>query len=389
MIRKISIENFFSIKNELVLDFKLSKRVPDLEAFYKNEMGERYPKILAFFGHNAAGKTNILRALSFLKFFALGAVEMNKGGNAPFEPYLFDEESADQSTKFKLEFSIGEEVFSYILELNQSEVLLEVLKTKRSTYFKREGEKISGRLKMVKKLIGFIAEDVSVLTFCYKNKLQDPELEPVLNFFEDLSTNINPVGNEDLVNKTFRVNAIVKARLELKKRIVDFLKRASLGISDLRFKDKEIMCQGELKKRSCAYVYHRVNGEEKELLMTQESKGVQYLYLMLFEIFRALESGGTVIIDEVNAHLHAHVIKEFLDLFNDSESNPHGAQLILSGHADYIMNYLEKEQIILCEKNEFCVTEAFLLKDLKGLRRQDNIRDLYNAGAYGGIALEL
>ena len=71
MIRKISIENFYSIKDKQVLDLAVPSNAPDLSCFAVNKeiSATRIPKVVSIFGANASGKTTVLRVLGFLKWF--------------------------------------------------------------------------------------------------------------------------------------------------------------------------------------------------------------------------------------------------------------------------------------------------------------------------------
>jgi uncharacterized protein len=49
------------------------------------------------------------------------------------------------------------------------------------------------------------------------------------------------------------------------------------------------------------------------------------------------------------------------------------------------MNLLDKTQIILVEKDEDCISHAWRLDDMKGVRRDENWFAKYRAGAYRAI----
>jgi AAA15 family ATPase/GTPase len=107
---------------------------------------------------------------------------------------------------------------------------------------------------------------------------------------------------------------------------------------------------------------------------------------MLFETFiKILSSGGIAVIDEMESDLHPHLIPTILSLFTNAEINTHQAQLFFTCHHVEMLNHLLKEQIIFVEKNEQCVSEAFRLDELKGVRREENFFANYNSGRYGAI----
>ena len=107
--------------------------------------------------------------------------------------------------------------------------------------------------------------------------------------------------------------------------------------------------------------------------------------VLLRWILPALEHGGIVIIDEIEADLHPDMIMAVLDLFIDRERNPHNAQIIFTCHAHEILNELQKDQVLLIEKNPDGCSEAWRLGDMKKIRRDDNLYAKYRAGTYGAI----
>ncbi len=72
MLHRLEIENFYSIREPQVIDLRASGHAPEdadrLAPLWKGE-NERAPKVVALFGANASGKSNVLKALSFLVWF--------------------------------------------------------------------------------------------------------------------------------------------------------------------------------------------------------------------------------------------------------------------------------------------------------------------------------
>ena len=86
MLHKIEIENFYSIKDREVLDFTVSKNVPDSPANFVHSISDesiRVSKVAALFGPNASGKSTVLRSVYFLKNYILGKIDWDEN-NAPY-----------------------------------------------------------------------------------------------------------------------------------------------------------------------------------------------------------------------------------------------------------------------------------------------------------------
>ena len=167
----------------------------------------------------------------------------------------------------------------------------------------------------------------------------------------------------------------------------DVLSNLDLGIAEViieshSYVEKE---SGKSEETKIPFGIHRYGKQEQKLPLWYESSGTQATFVLLKKILPALEHGGIVIIDEMEADLHPDMITALLDLFIDRERNPHNAQIIFTCHAHEILNVLQKDQVLLIEKDPNGFSEAWRLGDMKGIRRDDNLYAKYRAGAYGAI----
>mgnify|MGYP003499233179 FL=1 len=90
----IELENFFSIKNKIRLDFRAgnihtaaAKMLSD-NVFEWN--GQKILKTVGLFGPNAAGKSNIMKAINFCCRMILDSHAHNQGIVFNFKPFKFD-----------------------------------------------------------------------------------------------------------------------------------------------------------------------------------------------------------------------------------------------------------------------------------------------------------
>ncbi len=98
-----------------------------------------------------------------------------------------------------------------------------------------------------------------------------------------------------------------------------------------------------------------------------------------------LAKSGVVVIDEMEADMHPDMLTTLLNLFINPEINPHNVQIIFTCHAHEVLNLLDKTQVMLVEKNENGMSEAWRLDEMQGVRRDDNLYAKYRAGAYGAV----
>ena len=69
-------------------------------------------------------------------------------------------------------------------------------------------------------------------------------------------------------------------------------------------------------------------GSTSIMFFADESLGTVKLFTALPYLYDTLEKGGVLIVDELENGLHLSLAKEIINLFTNSESNPHNAQLI-------------------------------------------------------------
>jgi AAA15 family ATPase/GTPase len=130
--------------------------------------------------------------------------------------------------------------------------------------------------------------------------------------------------------------------------------------------------------------------------MERESSGSIKALQLGGPIVLALMTGGVLIIDEIEAKLHPLITLDTINLFLNTESNPHQAQLIFATHDTNLLSYsdLRRDQIYFAEKNNWESTEVYSLSDFVYLRnnnkeekeRPDTDKEKrYIEGRYGAI----
>jgi len=149
MIINFSVENFLSIKDTISLSFEPvkyrdEKHLEDVY-IYKTNSGIEVLKLAIIYGANASGKTNILKALGFLKDFIVKPPIFRLIEETKVTPFKFTDEK--KPTKFELEFLYNDKRYLYFIELTEEKVITEELYSfnpKKALVFRRylESDKI-------------------------------------------------------------------------------------------------------------------------------------------------------------------------------------------------------------------------------------------------------
>ena len=88
----------------------------------------------------------------------------------------------------------------------------------------------------------------------------------------------------------------------------------------------------DVKSTHRIYDNHRVIDRTILPFLQIESNGTIKLLNILPTIFNVLNTGGILIVDEIENGLHPTVVKSMIDLFYNPKTNPFNAQLICTTH---------------------------------------------------------
>jgi hypothetical protein len=405
MLYKLEIENFFSIRDLQVLDLSIDANVPDLEGRYAPIFpgaDVRAPKVAAFYGANASGKTTALRALEFIATMARDSVQRTAPGIGDCERFN-DEVSASRPIRVAVELGgvmnltqailqraqAGEKVehgvYRYELDIEvdngvPKRIMNEALrqkplgKGKWQRVFERDAEGAvrdsrSFSLAGFQHLVKTLANNHTVLSSFAKFQ------HPTAKIFVEISRKVLTAATHFQADK--QVIDFLKTQPSMIERLNSELNRIDVGVEGLRLQNGPDGLTPMFKH----------SGLQVEMPWLLESHGTRAFIKMFPFLVSALEQGGVVAIDEMDAAIHPLVLPELLRWFYDKETrNKHDAQLWLSCHSASLLDDLNKEEIVICEKDRQGRTRIFSLMDVK-VRRDENHYRKYLGGAYGGVPL--
>jgi len=403
MITSLTVENFCSIREKTTVSLATRATTPTDDSFVKLQVtpSDKASVLLGIFGANASGKTNFLKCFSFLFHFINHSYQENANeSDIPVDGFIGHEDT----TKFELDFQRGKFAYRYFVELTAEKIVLETLKklnttsaSYRTILKRRPGVKgvllnyddEFEDLTAVKKLLKDRPRASMLSAGFLTNEKEFVSVHKTLGHYE---TNVTRSGKktpsrEDLMADIIECARYLEKHPALFEKAEHLLKSADLGIAGLRLGKIETFTENSSKSDevSFPYINHECIYGAFDLILSRESAGTQRLFTLLGSILPVLQEGGVAVIDEMESDLHPHLIKLILDLFQDPDNNPLGAQLIFTCHHVEILNQLAKEQIVLVEKNEHCQSKVYKLSDIKGVRREENYFSNYNSGRYGAI----
>lgn len=143
MIIRVRIRNFLSFNKEI--EFSMIPGQGRLKKEHKTTPigGYCVLKTAAIYGANAGGKSNLVKAIAFIKYLILHGTRPDS--LIDYHKFLLSKESQNELSKIEIEFQAGEKNFDYGIEFNNEEIVNEWLYefTKRSEsmiYDRKEGK---------------------------------------------------------------------------------------------------------------------------------------------------------------------------------------------------------------------------------------------------------
>jgi len=405
MIHSFTFKNFCSFAEAATINFvDIRKGIGTKNnMFCDSQSGEHLSKVTTLIGPNASGKTSALKALSFLSWFVSNSFVGLKGEEEiPLDAFAFLG-TKENISEFELIFEHEGSVYKYILHLCKTHVVLEELYSKKETQhftylFKREWNPENQITDITQRVPGLKTEIVkevlrkNVSLIAASVAIKNDALIDISRFWQTIISNVyrmgkswdtSSLGREKLFDATKDFNS----NQDFFKKAVNFLRDIDLGLDDIKIEERDApnAKTGEIRKIYLPYGVHNVDGKEYQLPFAFESSGTKNMFVLLNYLFPVIASGGVAVIDELEIDLHPHTLPRIIELFANPETNPKNSQLLFTSHSLEILNYIEKEQVVLVEKNKDCKSELYRLDEIKGVRRDDNIYAKYMAGAYGAV----
>lgn len=388
MLLSLEIDNLGCFADTAILDLPVAANVPAEEGRFASPLaGLRVPKVVVLFGPNASGKTTVLRAISVLAHFVQSSVDRPLQEPILVQPFQDDEWSM-RPTRIAVEF-IGTLVtetpcrYRYALAVRhdpdqQRVVLNEALSyaphARMRRLFERNGQTIRGsrefELTDHDVRLGTIRPNASVVSTLAKlNHAVSRRIVEALNAIHaNVFIHRFEVAEEEATRHYVRNPDSLSA-------LNTVLPALDIGISGVR------IIQGE---RGPLAVFQHA-GLRGPIPLFYESGGTKRLFAVLPLIERTLASGGLALLDEIDTELHPTLLPDIIRWFHDPQRNPHDAQLIATCHNPYLLEHLDKTEIWFTEKDSGGRASLFGLRDIQGVRRNDNFYRKYMDGAFGAI----
>ena len=395
-------------------------------------------KTSVLYGANGAGKSNLIKAISFLK-----DIVVNSGIDQSVNDKKFklNKENADKPISLEIEFSTGSKIFSFGVSLHNREIVEEWLYESGLTgddkliyertsseenkatikiaakYSKTQKEKLlielvkENLLKKDKILLGLaellkIDEITSVRNWLlYNLTIIFPEkhfhgILPILLSNKDLKE----FYDQNLHNFDTGVDQLLSVQWDLDQYMLNSnidmansgIKLTRQEIQDhiekntflLNEEKSEVIMKGVdgklIVKKAISYHKNSKN-EDIEFQVSEESDGTKRLIDLTPAFFNILKNDQTYIVDEIDRSLHPSLLCALITKALSAEEIK--GQMIFSSHESNLLNLeiFRQDEIWFVEKDEKGGnTKIYSLNEFKP-RHDLDIRKGYLTGRFGAI----
>lgn len=415
MLIEFTVENFRSFKGPQTFSMAASAASKHAENTFSAGLKGfgRFLRTAAIYGPNAAGKTNLLRALQFMQTLVINSAATTTGAAYAHTPFVFARAQRHKPSRFTVTFAQDgvwyEYGFAIGAERIEEEWLIEHVHARGRTMFERRyvdakkdyDWKFSPSLKGQKSVWSETTRPTA-LFLSTAVQLNSQQLLPVHNWFQ---RRLVVIAGVTTLNPTLTLQLL--GQPEGKARVLPFLQEADLGISD-------VTVTRELLPPNVGFIpapqqifeqvpgtnvlnlvrvtlSHKIKDEEQQqvgLDLLEESSGTQALFRSAGPWLNALTNGEVLLFDEIDTSLHPLLVKFLIERFHSEATNPHNAQLIFTTHNTSLLDQriFRRDQVWFVEKDRDASSKLYPLTDFKP-RNDEDLQRWYMRGRYGALPI--
>lgn len=431
MLIKFKVANYRSIRDELRLSMVPAAAAKEHIETHTTPSGIRDPDRLlrsgVIYGPNAAGKTNVLRALQFMQGLVISSAVAPPTAANPYDPFKLSSTTREAPSEFEVAFVQEDMLYEYGFKLTAEQVCEEWLYEyprgrERRLFYRKYNKKTKGydwsfsSLFRGNRLLWRDSTRANALFLSTAAQLNSVQLLPVSAWFQRRLVFIPGIMS---FNANLTLNLLNSP--EGKNILLPFVREADPGIADVELQREAlsgirlhqpglnipgtIMVQnpglpghvlfdqtspdGSPSIAKVSFSHNSIDGNDSiKLDMSQESAGTQALFITAGAWLNVLHNGEVLLFDEIDTSLHPLLTRFLVNQFHSDDTNPNGAQLIFSTHDTTLLSHanFRRDQIWFVEKGEDNATKLYPLTDFSP-RKDEAFERAYLRGRYGAIPI--
>lgn len=399
ILKSFYVSNFKSFKDEISFTTEIDYSKKEyLERNTFEEKEEVYNKVSYIYGANGSGKTNFCRAIGWLKSIIALSPIIAFNGEKSLKMNLFKSHLKGKDNYFKfeagyesipiyfcIELLIDDILYTYSFKTLNNIIIEEKLYKKvkrRELILNRTSERyedieLKGELLSFKPNIHIVREKALCLSMAniLNNKLAHKIIGAInkiivinMSKFKFLNILSESEYTEEKLNKYLEIIKVADPTIK-KLNVIFNENEASISVEAIHniYKNNEVV------------------GEIKVPFFEEQSHGTINIFELLPLVFKVLDEGGILVVDEIENVIHPNLLKAIIDKFYNKENNPLNAQLICTTHnTNLIEKDIRRDEIWLVDRDSYGQSYLNRLSDKK-VRQTESYSQKYLSGIFGGV----
>jgi uncharacterized protein len=414
MLIEFSVGNYRSFKEKVTFSMVAANLVSqdknlDTSNVFAVDKELSLVKSAAIYGANASGKSNLAKALNFMKWFMVNSSKETQSTEAiGVEKFRLSTETDDQPSFFEIVFLLDGQQHRYGFtadrEKVRSEWLYYVPKTRETKLFDRQADKFD--VAKVLKADGIAAKTRNnALFLSVSAQFNVEKSESILDW---LSYQVNLISGLDDESLSTTVSCLIDKQHHSE--IIELIQKLDLGIAGIEVEQihardvlKDVsdpqqrrllrmLSKNNIALNTISTTHSKFDSQGQQISLEEfdiddeESDGTKKIFALSSLLIDTLKNAKILIIDEFDARLHPLMSRSIVELFNSNETNPHNAQLIFMTHDTNLLSnkIFRRDQIWFTEKDRYGATALYSLAEYK-VRNDASFESDYIKGKYGAI----
>jgi AAA15 family ATPase/GTPase len=415
MLIEFRLQNFRSFKDCQTLSMVGAPLKDHVESntFDSSLRGfDRLLRTAVIYGSNAAGKTNLMRAVQFMQTFVISSA--SNTSQFPYSPFKLSKKTREAPSEFEIAFVEDGIRYEYAFSMGHKQIEKESLiehvqsqaRTKGRLLFERiwnnrskkytwdfgpsfKGERTTWRN----------STRANALFLSTATQLNSTQLKPVFDWFQK---KLVVVAGPTTLNQSLSLQLWNEP--DGKERLLPFLQEADLGIVDIMIETQPLPISGIVVQGPQAMLQQRAGQPTPDLVkvtfshasedqkfpvgfdFADESSGTQILFKTAGAWLNVLKNGEVLLFDEIDTNMHPKLLSFLIQKFHSGDSNPRNAQLICSTHNTSLMDQtiFRRDQFWFVEKDKAGASKLYPLTDFNP-RNDEVLENWYMRGRYGAL----
>ncbi len=405
MLLEIRLKNFFSFKDEVVLDLRAANiKTATSKALthnYFTHNNEKVLKTIAIFGANASGKSNLIKAIRFCCRMIFESHLHNENTIYNFQPFKLGKSKVSQPSEFFIRFVVNGIEYEYSFALTTTEIIKENLYyyprgriakifTRDETASKDKAYKYSFS-NVIKKPMDVAINTSNKTLFISRASQMDRDLPKEIFGYFSSKFLLSYVGldnnyiiglfeeNKDMILRTLQIadSDIVNIEITREKIPVKSF-TTTIGIDANKTSVEE-----DIREILRITTYHRNHPSIPFDFEREESDGTKKLLFVILRFLDVFKNNKVLLIDEIDTHMHTDLIEFIINLFHASKHS----QLIFTTHNTNLIDLkkIRKDQIYFVNKKKDGASELYSLYDFKDFRETMDAEKGYLQGRFEAV----